>query len=725
VTREFSYPVEVLDRFFRADDGAFAVLYCRYGDDERVVVAGPVGHLDTGDRAHVTGTFEHHTRHGEQVRAAVATPLDPDDRDGQLRLLERLPGIGSARAKRLVDEHGEQLFAALDDDAESAFGELPGVGTKRSRAAADAWREARTERDLYVLLAPQRLGFLTGELIERHGKAAASKVRANPYLLTAHHGVGFLTADRLALALGVDPDSPERAQAAIVHTLAEAGGRGHVFLPSAELLRGAARLVPQASDDAHIDALVEAGALVVERDAVYRRVTHAAESEIAARLVALDATPARLDAELPDEPQDGLSLDQWHAVRAAFATGVSVLIGGPGTGKTTTTRAIVAAAGQAKLRIALCAPTGRAAERLSQVTGAEAATIHRLIGLGFDGIATHDEHDPLDVDIVLVDEVSMVDQALMLALLRGLDDGTHLVLVGDADQLPSVAAGRVLADIVTADQFLVTHLTEIFRQAARSLIVRAAHAINGGRVPNNDALAGADADVDRNYFFMVERDPERLAALVGDLVATRLPAHYDVAPTEIQVLAPMRRGRAGVHALNALLQDRLNPDGSPITRAPRRTGGADQRDDGDPTTLRVGDKALQTARNDYELELMNGTLLDLVHDHPERKRVVAVDESGRTIPIPYEKLGSVRPAYAMTVHKAQGCEWPVVVLALSPGTHPALLSRPLLYTAVTRARRAVVVCGDPAALERSVANADGERRYTRLASRIAAAATLS
>ena len=544
-------------------------------------------------------------------------------------------------------------------------------------------------------LAPHGLAHLAAPIHTRFGERSMAILHEDPYRLTEVDGVGFARADRIALAADVPPESDRRAQAAAYYALAEAEQQGHTNLPVAELARRAAALIGLEPDP---EVLVAGPGLVVDEGRVYREPTLASERALAETLRSRAAAPPELDHEPGEAPEGSLTDEQWAAVRGAFAARISILTGGPGVGKTVCTRAIVAEADAANARIALCAPTGRAARRLEEATGHEAQTIHRLLEWMPGRDPAFKPGHPLPADLVIVDESSMLNLRLAQVLFEGLAESTHVVLVGDADQLPPIGAGKPFEDLIASGIVPVVRLSQIFRQAARSMITTAAHEINGGRAPHLEPEEGQDHD-----FFFIERPvPERALETVVEVVAERVPRRFELDPVrDVQVLAPMYRGAAGIDALNERLRERLNPDGEPAL------GGR----------FRVGDRLIQT-RNSHDLGLMNGSIVFLRSDDPDEEAIVVDTDEGGTLVIPYEETATLRLAYAISVHKAQGCEVPVVV-GVCHRSHTRMLTRPLLYTAITRARSACVLVGDRAALEAAVRRDDSGGRHSGLTARLA------
>jgi exodeoxyribonuclease V alpha subunit len=692
----YSGTVEVLGVIYRAEDDGYAVLEVREAGDEGFgfALVGPVAHLSPGDRAEVSGEWQTHSRYGRQLRAQGALPLDPADREGQVAYLTSLRHIGPARAEALVDEYGEEVMQAIAADPQRVFGSLRGVSVDQAAAATQSWHESRAVRDLHVQLAPHGLAHLAAPIHARYGERSMAILHEDPYRLTEVDGVGFARADKIALAADVPPESSRRAQAASVYALIEAEQQGNSYLPLDELARRTARLIGLAPDP---DVLVEAPGLLADEGCVYREGTHASEVAVAETLRARAAAPPQLEHEPGESPRAQLTDEQWAAVRAAFAARVSVLTGGPGVGKTVCTKEIVAEAEAAGATIALCAPTGRAARRLEEATGHEAQTIHRLLEWMPGRQPAFRPGRPLPVNLVIVDESSMLNLRLVEVLLGGLAETTHVVFVGDADQLPPIGAGKPFEDLIASETVPVVRLNQIFRQAARSMITTAAHEINHGRPPHTDP----GPDQDHDFFFIERGTPERALDTVVEVVAERAPARFAVDPIrEVQVLAPMYRGPVGIDALNERLQAELNPHG--------KRALSDR--------FRIGDRLIQT-RNSHELGLMNGSIVFLRTDDPEDEEIVVDTDEGGSLVIPYGETATLRLAYAISVHKAQGCEVPVVV-GVCHRSHARMLTRPLLYTAITRARSSCVLVGDRAALEAAVRRDDGGARHSGLAARL-------
>ncbi|MGI8944736.1 MAG: SF1B family DNA helicase RecD2 [Thermoleophilaceae bacterium] len=695
----FDAEVRVKHTLYKAADESFAVVLVEAPDGDTVAAAGPLAHLAAGTRARVAGHWREHPKYGHQIEADLGYELDPDDAGGVRKYLRTIRHIGRSRASALIERHGDAVLERIDGDPEAAFAALPGLGPRATAGAAESWRERRALRDLYLLLAPHGAGWLAARLRARHGAAATALVRERPYQLTEEHGVGFLTADAIARAGGTAIDSHARLRAATVHLLREAELRGHTYLTRPDLRDRADALVGSLADDL-LAELAADGLIALEDDRVALASTFAVEQAAAAKLERLAAADPVLSRprRSPRAPAQ-LSAEQRAAVDAAFTRVLSVVTGGPGTGKTTLVRAIVEQARAAQAEVALCAPTGRAARRLEEATGHSATTIHRLIEWQPGAGPLRSAAYPIECDLLVLDESSMLSLDVAAMLLEALDDGTHVVLIGDADQLPPVGAGKPFADLIESGRAPVARLTHVFRQAARSLIVQAAHAINRGEQPRTQT---ADGEL-RDFFFIERAGDVEAADEILALATERLPAHYGVDPIrEVQVLSPIYRGAVGVDALNERLRARLNPDGARCLDGP----------------LRAGDKLIQT-RNDYSTGLMNGQIAIAIGEDDGGEELLVETDSGERLAVPSDRTQSLRPAYAISVHKSQGCEMPVVIVPVH-SSHTVLLSRNLLYTAVTRARTACVLVGQRRAIARALRRADAFERNSRLAGLLAA-----
>ncbi len=692
---EFDAQVTVRRTRYASEDTGWAVVEAAGEDGAPLVLVGPLTHLEERERAHVVGTWVEDRRYGPQVKVSAATPLPPTDTAGVTAYLLRIRHVGARRATRLIERHGpENVIEAIDRDPEAAF-RAAGLGRAAAAEAAASWERMRVTRRLHLMLAPHGLAYLVPRIHEAYGDAAHRTVSQNPYALTSLFGVGFTIADRIARTAGAPRDGDDRAKAAAVHILAEAERSGSTCLPVEALTEALAELLGFAPRATLIDELDD---LHREGDWVYRRHTAELEIELAQRI--RDLCEGAPSARLRDCRTDGagsagaLTQEQGAAVQNAFAHRLSLVTGGPGTGKTASIKAIVAASGAA--RVLLAAPTGRAAIRMSEAAGAPAKTVHAALGWIPGEGPVHDEEDPLGCELLIVDETSMANLELLVTLLRAVAPPTHVVLVGDADQLAPVGAGKPFAELIAADVVPTVRLSRIFRQAAGSMIVQGAHAIRRGAMPE---FAGGP-EMRRDLFLIERPDPVRAREEIVSLVAERLPSHYGIDPVrDIQVFAPVYRGELGIDALNAALRDALNPDGKAVGR------------------WRLGDKLMMTGRNLHELGLMNGTLIRLL-DETDEALVLGADE-GVIFRLPHEESERLKLAYACSVHRGQGIELPVAVIVAHPGGGAFFLRREMLYTAVTRAQLATVIVGTREVLARAARTPDTARRHSRLADRLA------
>ncbi len=653
--------------------------------------SGPLASLTAGQPVRLVGRWVEHERYGRTFETVWFEQAEPRTNAGLIAFLasERFPGVGKAKAERLVKAFGLDLGAVIEKEPERLC-EVKGIAPPLAEQIAAAWRRAGALGELVAAFAPVGLGPAAAQAAyRRFGEDAVRLTREDPYALLEVRGVTWAHAEDLAKAAGIDPGDPRRLRAGAFTAHRQRCARtGHVMLDTAELASETAQLLGVRRDEAGpaLQLAAAQGLLVVDTEPLdgsqperwYTRGDLAAERGLAQALARLSGAESRVRPVAAEHEVDAaLTSEQRAAVRAALTSAVSVLTGGPGTGKTRTVMEIVRACRSRNIAIALCAPTGRAARRLEEMTGARASTIHRLLEArpvtseddaetGF--VFSYDDDRRLPQDVVVADEWSMADTRLAWALSRAVGDGAHLVLVGDADQLPSVGPGAVIRDLLACPSVPSTRLTKIHRQAAASRIVTLAHEVNAGRV---ERPRGRQGDV-----FSVPEHPLRIADRVAEIVATRAPEFFDLPPAQVQVLAPMYRGPAGVDRLNERLKERLNP-----ANGRRAVAG-----------FHEGDRVVQT-RNDAELDVANGDIGE----------VAATDATNRTLEVafPYglvtydgDQAADLVPAWCLTVHKSQGGEWPVVVLVLDPA-HRSMLWRELIYTAITRAERGLLLVGDP------------------------------
>ena len=683
------------------------------GTDLATVVGALTG-ASVGTRLELTGRWETNVKYGRQFRAESAVPVTPSTVEGIRAYLASglVEGLGAGLAERLVDAFGEETLEVIEKTPDRLT-EVDGIGAVRAARIQEALAPHLGLQSTMVFLHSVGLSPRLAARIHRvYRSRAATIVQTEPYRLALDvRGVGFWTADQVAAKVGVGRDSPQRAQAGLLHVLADAAQNGHVLLPRQELFRESTNLLGDETGlETGLGALVESGRVYTPDDApnaVYAAPMYDAETQVVRNLARLLSTAAGPLVEDPEavvrgfEATAGLELApaQRAAVVHANTARILVVTGGPGTGKTTIVRALLAMFNQAHLKVELAAPTGRAAKRLGEATAGEARTLHRLLAYDPRQHAfAHSENYPLSADALIVDEMSMVDIPLMAALAAALPDTVRLVLVGDVDQLPSVGPGQVLRDLIDSGRIPVAQLDRIYRQQADSRIVSNAHHINAGRMPDlADAQSGSSREL--QDFYLIERSSaEATQATLIKVVADRIPSSFDVHPfDDVQVLTPMHKGSLGAQVLNQRLQEHMNPTGLSIVRGDR--------------IFRIGDKVMQT-RNNYDLGTFNGDVGRLVYIDKSKQTIKVVFDEREVL---YEPLHQedLTLAYAMSIHKSQGSEYPAVVIPLTM-QHFVMLHRNLLYTAVTRGKRLVVLIGDRRALRTAVERARDLRRHSRL-----------
>ncbi|MEG0766266.1 MAG: ATP-dependent RecD-like DNA helicase [Clostridia bacterium] len=711
---------------FRNEENGFTVLQVKIGRQHASAV-GVMPMVASGEQVILTGEWGEHAQYGKQVKVSSLETVRPTTQVGMERYLASglIRGIGPATARTLVHAFGLDTLDTLQFHPEKLL-EIPGIGPKRMQMIAESFAQQQQMREAMVFLQAYGVSpTLAMRIFKAYGERAQAVIRDNPYrLVTDVEGVGFKTADQIAASLGIMPESEFRLAAGVQYALSEASaGKGHTYLPRDLLIEQASGLlrVDPALITHALDQLLFAQELIAqqmpEHVAVYLPACYKAEGEVARRLHELLTAAPHSPEETAEKEirrfEKAQRIDfsplQQQAVLSAVREGMTVITGGPGTGKTTIINCIIRLL-STKGNVLLAAPTGRAAKRMTEATGSEAKTIHRLLEYGGEeGNFQRNAENPLETDTLIVDEMSMVDIFLMRNLLRALEPGTRLILVGDADQLPSVGAGNVLGDILSSGMVPTVRLTDIFRQDEHSMIVVNAHRINHGETPYLNSR-GSD-------FFLERRTShEQTAQTIAALCQTRLPHFLGIDPVrQIQVLSPMKKGECGVYALNALLQARFNPHREDV--AERIYG---------EIIFRVGDKVMQT-RNDYQMEWTRGDEEGTGVFNGDMGFITAMDTEERTITVLFDDereaiyetaaLEDLELAYCISVHKSQGSEFPVVVMPVVGGP-PMLLTRNLLYTAVTRARRMVVLVGREEAVHAMVRNVDITSRYSALATRL-------
>ncbi|MFF0474239.1 ATP-dependent RecD-like DNA helicase [Streptomyces sp. NPDC004284] len=699
------------------------------GAGDLLTVVGALLGAQPGESLRMEGRWGSHPQYGKQFTVDNYTTLLPATIQGIRRYLGSglVKGIGPVFADRITQHFGLDTLDILEEEPARLI-EVPGLGPKRTRKITEAWEEQKAIKEVMVFL--QGVGVSTSiavRIYKKYGDASISVVRNQPYRLAADvWGIGFLTADKIAQSVGIPHDSPDRVKAGMQYALSQSSDQGHCFLPEERLISDAVKLL-QVDTGLVIECLAE---LAEDPEGVVREVVpgpegqpltavylipfHRAELSLAGQLRRLlraeeDRMPAFRDvpwdkalAWLADRTGASLAPEQEEAVRLALTRKVAVLTGGPGCGKSFTVRSIVELARAKKAKVVLAAPTGRAAKRLAELTGAEASTVHRLLELKPGGDAAYDRDRPLDADLIVVDEASMLDLLLANKLVKAVAPGAHLLLVGDVDQLPSVGAGEVLGDLLAPGSPVPSvRLTRIFRQAQQSGVVTNAHRINAGTPPLTQGLP--------DFFLFVEEETEDAARVAVEVASRRIPAKFGLDPRrDVQVLAPMHRGPAGAGSLNGLLQQAITPARPDLPE--KRFGGR---------VFRVGDKVTQI-RNNYEKGtngVFNGTVGVVTALDPVEQRLTVRTDEDEEVPYDFDELDELAHAYAVTIHRSQGSEYPAVVIPVTMSAW-MMLQRNLLYTAVTRARKLVVLVGSRRAIAQAVRTVSAGRRFTALAHRL-------
>ncbi|MFE8946445.1 ATP-dependent RecD-like DNA helicase [Streptomyces sp. NPDC007856] len=704
----------------------------RGGGDLLTVVGALLG-AQVGESLRMEGRWGSHPQYGKQFHVENYTTVLPATVQGIRRYLGSglVKGIGPVFADRITQHFGLDTLRIIEEEPKRLI-EVPGLGPKRTKKIADAWEEQKAIKEVMLFLQTVEVSTsIAVRIFKKYGDSSIRIVREHPYRLAADvWGIGFLTADKIAQSVGIPHDSPERVKAGLQYALSQSADQGHCFLPEERLISDAVKLLA-VDTGLVIECLAElaeppqdGGDPGVVREkvpgpggddsepvtAVYLVPFHRAELSLSSQLLRLlrtdqDRMPGFQGVDwgnalgwLKGRTGADLAPEQEAAVKLALTEKVAVLTGGPGCGKSFTVRSIVELARAKRAKVLLAAPTGRAAKRLSELTGAEASTVHRLLELKPGGDAAYDRDRPLDADLVVVDEASMLDLLLANKLVKAVPPGAHLLFVGDVDQLPSVGAGEVLRDLLAeGGPIPAVRLTRVFRQAQQSGVVTNAHRINAGQHPLTEGM--------KDFFLFVEDDTEEAGRLTVDVAARRIPAKFGLDPRrDVQVLAPMHRGPAGAGVLNGLLQQAITPGRPDLPE--KRFGGR---------VFRVGDKVTQI-RNNYEKGkngVFNGTVGVVTSLDPVDQRLTVLTDEDEEVPYEFDELDELAHAYAVTIHRSQGSEYPAVVIPVTTGAW-MMLQRNLLYTAVTRAKRLVVLVGSRKAIGQAVRTVSAGRRCTAL-----------
>ncbi len=708
---------EILSIIFFNPESDFVVARVRDYCKDEIVITGNLGQLVPGEEVTLKGRWTNHPRFGRQFKVVECVHNFSSSVQGIKRYLASglVKGVGPVLAERIVDKFGKETLDVLDEDPDSLL-KVEGIGHKKLAQIKESWEEQKEIRNIILFLQSYNIPpSFASRIFKYYGSEAITKIKENPYNLAYDiKGIGFKTADSIALKLGFSPQAPERIQAAIVYILFQLSEKGHTFYPKADLFEEVKKLIKECSledFDNAVKGLGERKKIVIFDTelglSISLRHFYKCEGEIASRILSIFlnpsfAVPPNKVRELIEKEEQKqsikLSPEQREAILRAVENKVFILTGGPGTGKTTITRFIVSIFSRVGFKIKLAAPTGRASKRLSQATFCPASTIHRLLGLSPKEGFAYNETKKLPVDVVVVDEVSMVDSFLFLNLLRALPLESRLILIGDANQLPSVGPGKVLWDLLESHKLPYVHLEKIYRQAKDSFIVINAHRINQGKFPIKDSREAPDAD----FFWIDKKEPLEIQKLIIQLITKRIPHIYKLDPMrDVQFLTPMHRGNLGTVEMNKILQERLNPDGKYITYGSFK--------------FRVGDKVVQT-KNNYEKEVFNGDL-GWIKEIDLEEGMVRILFDDRYVDYHLSELDELSLAYAMSIHKSQGSEYPCIIVPVVI-QHYLLLQRNLLYTAITRAKRLAILIGEKRALAIGIKNIKKEERYTHLRRRM-------
>jgi exodeoxyribonuclease V alpha subunit len=688
------------------------------GRAEPVTIVGNLASLNVGETVKAQGRWVTHKQHGRQFAVEKFETVLPRTVTGIRKYLASglVKGIGETFADRIVEKFGDQTLLVIDEFS-ARLREIEGIGPERARRIKEAWTQQKSVRDIMIFLQGHGIGSAhAAKIFKKYGDRAIAVVRENPYRLAKDiTGIGFKTADGIAARLGIARDSIHRLAAGLAYTLERATDDGHVCLPREWLVKSACALLEAEVEPVEValGALESSGDVTIEEDLVYLTGLYRCERGVAEKIHELRAAALTLPAidlvKAIDWVQQkaGIALAeaQQQAIKTALTSKVAVITGGPGVGKTTIINSIVKILQAKSCKILLAAPTGRAAKRMSEATATTAKTIHRLLKYEpHEGGFIHNDRQPLEGDMIIIDETSMLDIPLAYHLLKAIPASASVVFVGDVDQLPSVGPGNFLRDLIDSDRVPVVRLTEIFRQAKDSLIVTNAHRVNAGQMPEtkSEIRNSKSETLPSDFFFIEEENPERVLATIKTLCAERVPKRFGFDPMrDVQVLTPMHKGICGAENLNRELQAALNPTGPSLQRFGR--------------TYRVRDRLMQI-RNNYEKDVFNGDLgllrrIDLV----DQRLIAVIDD--REVPYDFDELDELVPAYAISVHKSQGNEYPAVIVPILT-QHYVLLQRNLLYTAITRGKQLVILIGSKKALAIAVRNNKTAARYSRLRERL-------
>ncbi len=708
------------------EENGYTILEMTLEKNEIVTAVGIMPYVGEGETLKVYGKWVHNPKYGRQFSVSSYEKVMPADEVSILRYLSSgaIKGIGPKTAQRIVDVYGKDTFDVIENHPEW-LGEISGITPKKAREIGENFRKSSGMRSTMMFFREYFGAALTMKIYKRWGASSVDRVKENPYILCEEiDGIGFEKADSMAMKLGFLADGLDRISSGVLYLLKQKNAQnGHVCMPEDVLISNAAKMFEVEESGVRL-ALVDLAKSnkirAVKYDGIryiYDKDSYDAEKYIARKLDLIDKVCASVGASdmhafiAKEETRSGIKYAplQKKAISSSLESGVMILTGGPGTGKTTVVRALIEIFDSMGFDVALCAPTGRAANRMSEATSREAKTIHRLLEMDFSdgshGVFNRDEDNLLDEEVIIVDEASMIDQNLMCALLKAIKPGARLIIIGDSDQLPSVGAGNVLRDLIATERFATVRLNEIFRQASESLIVTNAHAINRGEMPDLDIK-------DKDFFFLPRTSSVDIAFTVADLCKNRLPKAYGARDTaNMQVISPSRKGEAGTENLNVLLQQSLNPS---------QFGKKEYKYK--QVTFRQGDRVMQT-KNNYDLEwqrddgsIGNGVFngdIGFIYDIDFREQAMEIVFDDKTVKYDFSYLEELEHAYAITVHKSQGSEYPIVIIP-AYRTSEMLLSRNMLYTAVTRAQRMVIIVGDKSIVSMMVQNDRQTLRYTGL-----------